>query len=104
MDEHRLTSMVENEKSLNKLIFSVASSMEVNNTEKLKILQTDTHEDRIKLLNHILSMKNDELKVTRDVKFKNIIFEIEDKVRNDLVEQSKRIILKKQLDQINKEL
>lgn len=38
VDETKLANLVENEKSLNKLIFVVAASMEINNTEKLKIL------------------------------------------------------------------
>ena len=61
---------IENEKSINKVIYDISATLDINTNMKLKLLQVDTHVERIKFILKFLNEKNDELKDTRGVYIK----------------------------------
>ena len=58
---------IDQDRSLNKLLFTVAAHMEMSHLLKIRFLQIDSHAERINFLLKNLNEKNEEFKVTRDV-------------------------------------
>ena len=61
---------IENEKSINKVIYDISATLDINTNMKLKLLQVDNHVEKIKFILKFLNEKNDELKDTRGVYIK----------------------------------
>ncbi|KAL4477366.1 hypothetical protein ABPG72_002360 [Tetrahymena utriculariae] len=81
--------LIENEQSINKLVFSVANYLDVQPEVKQAILQVNEIKERIKEICKILQSKNDELKLAN---------ELEKKVKKEMSNesQSRQLILRQQ--------
>lgn len=81
--------MIDNESSLNKVVFSICGWLDISHNTKLKLFQQDDPINRIKMMKKLIMIKNEELKMAKD---------LESKVRQEMARETRNFLLKKQLD------
>ncbi|EGR31786.1 hypothetical protein IMG5_102250 [Ichthyophthirius multifiliis] len=75
---------IENEQSINKLVYTIASLLEISTETKLQILQADDINERIKLILNIMQEKNGEFSITG---------ELQQKVKSELEKDNKKFLI-----------
>ncbi len=70
---------IDQQKSVNKLIFRCCSELDISNIEKLKLLQQSRQDIKIELLVSYLEKKTDKIKSVVD---------LEEKVRQDMIKSN----------------
>lgn len=94
-DDKDNTKWLESEQNITKMIYTIASWLDLTMEQRLLFLQIDDIDARITELITLLRKSLDEAKINK---------ELNEKVRREVRKESENIILRKKLNEINKKL